>query len=423
MKSKLGSAILAVVIAFGLWLYVMSVENPEHQETYSGIPVSISGEGFLTERGLMITGGTDSTATIRVSGSRSDLYKLSPSDITLIADVSNISKAGEHQVTYTVRYPGDIASGALQTQSRTPDAITLTVEEKVTKTLEIEPIYSGTMAEDYWVDKENAKLVDVNDPTLPLTSITVSGPKSVMDQITRATIAVDLTNRTQSFWDNYRPTLCNDAGAPVDLKGLVQANIGEVRLELRIQRIKEIPLKVNVVDGGGATQATSTIDIQPKTIRVAGNETVLEGLEYINLGTLKLGDLESDIEMAFGIFLPEGVTNLSDVNEALVKVSFPTLQIREFKVENIRAVNVPEGMEVEFLTQSVTVKVRGPHNAVQAMTAGDLAVVVDFSNMSVGTATIKARIEISLRFPGVGEMDTYSVSATLREIATVSEEE
>lgn len=421
MKSKIGSMILSVLIAFGLWMYVITVENPEQENTYSNLPVTISGEGFLTDRGLMITGGTNSTATLRVSGSRSDLKKLNASDIALIADVSNISTAGTHQVTYTVRYPGDIASGALQTQSRLPDSITLTVEKKVTKMMEIEIVYTGSLTDDYWADKENAKLVDKDDAAQIISSITVSGPESILEQITRAIITVDLTGRTQSFREIYRPTLCNDAGEPVELNGMVEANVGETALELVIQRFKEVELRLNIVDGGGATKQTSSIEIQPMTIRVSGNETVLESLEYIELGTLKLGELESDTQLAYDIYLPDGVTNLSSVTEAVVTVSFPTLQTREFRVDNIEAVNVPEGMEVDFLTQSLTVTLRGPAATIQVMSAEDVTITVDFSGVEAGTATMKAVIEIPPRYSSVGEIGSYSVSATLREISAVSE--
>lgn len=407
MKSKIGSIVLAVVIAFGLWLYVITVENPQKEQTYSGVPVRISGEAFLADRGLMITSGTDSTVTIRVSGGRSALSKLSSSSIVCEADVSNISKPGEHVVTYGVSYPDSFANGVLKTTSRSPDSITLTVEEKITKTLEIEPVYVGAMPEEYWANKEEAVLDNE--------SITISGPKSIMDQITKAIITVDLTDRTQSFSEVYRPKLCNDEGEPVDLKGMVEANVGEVRLELWIQRFKEVELRLNVVDGGGATENTSSIDIIPKTIRISGSETVLESLEYINLGTLKLGELESDTEQVYEINLPDGVNNLSGVTEATVRVSFPMLLTREFKVDNIQAVNVPEGMETVFLTQSLTVKLRGPASIVQTMSSSDVTVTVDFANVEAGTATMKANIVISSRFLGVGEIGTYIVSATLRE--------
>ena len=57
MKRKIWSALLAFVIAFGLWLYVITYVSPGSEETYYNIPVIFEGETALSERNLMITSG------------------------------------------------------------------------------------------------------------------------------------------------------------------------------------------------------------------------------------------------------------------------------------------------------------------------------------------------------------------------------
>ena len=42
--------LLSVAIAFGLWLYVITVEQPESQKTYYDIPVVLQNESILAER-------------------------------------------------------------------------------------------------------------------------------------------------------------------------------------------------------------------------------------------------------------------------------------------------------------------------------------------------------------------------------------
>ena len=39
MKNKILAALLSVAVAFGLWLYVITVVNPESEKTYYEIPV------------------------------------------------------------------------------------------------------------------------------------------------------------------------------------------------------------------------------------------------------------------------------------------------------------------------------------------------------------------------------------------------
>ena len=75
-KSKLTSVLLSVVVAFGLWMYVINYVSPESEETYYNIPVVMDGAALLAERNLMITGTSGNSATLVLSGNRSDLYKV-----------------------------------------------------------------------------------------------------------------------------------------------------------------------------------------------------------------------------------------------------------------------------------------------------------------------------------------------------------
>jgi hypothetical protein len=118
----------------------------------------------------------------------------------------------------------------------------------------------------------------------------------------------------------------------------------------------------------------------------------------------------------FDIVLDEGLTNLTGVTEANVTVSFPNLATKVLTVTEIQAMNVPEGMTHELAAKVLKVTVRGPREVVSHMTVKDISVAIDFAEMSVGTATVKAEIIIDAeKFPGVGAMGTYNVAATLQE--------
>ena len=108
MKQKILYGILAVAISFSLWWYVVTVVSPEFDDTFYDIPVVLSGETFLHERGLMVLDEKLPTVTLKLSGNRSVLSKLNSGNITLVADLSKISDTGEQQLTFSVVYPGDV---------------------------------------------------------------------------------------------------------------------------------------------------------------------------------------------------------------------------------------------------------------------------------------------------------------------------
>lgn len=408
-RNKISSFLLSLVIAFGLWLYVVTTVSTEGDTTIYDIPVQFESETALEQRGLMITSGTDAAIDLRLSGARTHLNKLTNSNITVKVDLSRIYDPGVHQVSYDIIYPGDVPSNAVTEQNKNPDAITITVEKRETKPIPVIVVYSGSVPEDYLDDRDNV-LLDHE-------TISIEGPASVVEQVDHAEIYVDLEGRTESISESYKYTLCDAAGEPVDA-AMITAETAEVRLDMTIQRFKKLPVTYELVEGGGATQAYTKITIDTPEIPVSGSSAILEELTEINLGVINLAQITEDTVLPFTINLPEGVTNLTGVDEVNVEIEFSGLATREFTVEDIRVVGVPLGWDYELATKRLVITVRGPRGVINQMTAEDLVVTADFSGKEVGAHIVNAAITVSdSTYEAVGALGTYSVSATLREHA------
>lgn len=404
MKNKILTALLSGLIAVALWLYVVTVVSPNSDKHYYNIPVTLQSEVVLQERGLMITTTQLPTVSLHLEGNRTDLNKLNSSNITIAVDVSRIGEPGTHSLSFIPSYPGDVPNNAITVLSRTPGSITLEVEERISKAVPVDIQYVGNLSEDYMADKENKELDHEN--------VNISGPKSVIDQIAMARIEVDMDNRVESISEQFAYTLCNEKGEPVDAE-LVTTDVKAVTLTMKILRVKEIALTVTVIDGGGATEETSDITMNHQSILVSGSDSILEGLESLELGTINLGEMPADQTLTFPIKLPEGVTNETGVMEVTVDVRFPELGTKNLVVTNIQAVNVPAGLEVDLITQILEIQIRGPKAVVERVEATDIKVTVDFANEQKGTATVKA--EITMNAEGVGAVGIYNITATLRE--------
>ena len=409
MKSKKWSALLSVVIAFVLWYYVISVVSPGSTETIYDIPVVFEGETVLTEdRGMMITSDAeDVTVDLKLSGNRTDLAKVNKGNITIKVNLARVYDPGQHELTYDIIFPGDVPNGALTTELKTPETVKLTVEKRVKKPVEVRVNFTGSAGQNFMADTEN-RILDY--PT-----VNVSGPSSVIDLIDHARIDVDLTNRVESVSENFRYILCDADDKPVDAE-LVTTDVAEIHLDMKIIRIKQIPLTMTLNYGGGAMEDTVEVGIEPAYISVCGSETLLEDLDFIQLGALDLYLLEEDVEGTYAITVPEGITNLSERTEAKITIRFKDLAIREVEASNIKMINVPEGMQAELLNQVLKVRLRGPAKVMDKVAPENVSVIVDFSGKELGTFTIRPTITVlGSEFMNVGAVGTYSVSATLRE--------
>ncbi len=403
MKNKLVTALISLVIALGVWAYVVTVESPNSDKSFYNVPVVTQGETLLQDRGLMVTETDMKSASLHLEGSRVDLNKLSSSNITLSLDVSRIYEAGTHDLLYSVGYPGDVDGNAISVMSRNPGSIRVIVEERISKEVPVELQYNGTLAESFVADKENV--------VLDTREITVTGPKSAVEKITKARITLDLEGRRESISGLFDYTLCDIAGKPVEA-ALVEQDVQQVNLTLRIVQVKQLELKVNVIPGGGATAQNSVITIDPPSITVSGSGAILQNLTSLELGTVDLGTMPGETTLTFPIKLPEGVENDTGVTEATVTLSFPELETKSLTVSNIVAENVPQGMEVSFITKALVLELRGPAGKLKNLKAEDITIKVDFAGAEAGT--VKLKVQVDCGDPAVGAVGTYTVSATVK---------
>ena len=405
MKNKLIAVLISAVVAFGLWLYVVTVVSPESEKTYYDIPVVLQNKDILSERGLMIV-SEEPKVTLALRSDRTILNDLNESNINVIASVANIEKSGIHTLTYTVAYPGNVPPNSVSVQSSSTDLITLEVENRVRKTVPVVIDFGGTtVPEGYIADLKNANL---DYPTIELT-----GPESVVSKIEQAvTEKIDLGSQTKTLVGEYTYSLCDKQGDPVNAEK-VTVNAEKINLMLKVQKVKQINLKLEIVPGGGATEQNVTYD--PMQIEVSGSDTLLESLDTLIVGKVDLGEILKDQTLTFPIVLPEGVDNLTGVDTVTAEVKLTGLATQTFNVTSIVAVNVPAGMQADMITKALPVTVRGPAEMIQAMKAEDLSVTVDFSGAQAGTARVQAQVVISANFPGVGAVSAYQVSAKLSE--------
>lgn len=407
-KSKILSFLLSLTFAFGLWLYVVTNVSVEGETTFHDIPVQFVGETALENRGYVVTAGMDASVNLRLQGARTNLNKLTNSSISVKVDLSRIYDPGTHQVAYDILYPGNVPSNAFTVLNKVPGSISITVEEIASKEVPVMVHYEGSVPEDYLDDRDNA-LLDYQ-------SIAIRGPVSVVDRIDRAEIQVDLTDRTESISQYYQYTLCDKEGAPVD-SALIVTETAQVRLDLNILRFKELPVVYTVIPGGGANENYVTITPDIPAIRVSGSHATLEKLTAVDLGTINLAQIEQNTHLTIPVELPEGVINLTGVEEIDLNVVFKGLSTKEFTVENIQVIGTPESMVHEVVTKRLSVTVRGPSSVVKQMTAQDLVVVANVAGKDAGTVIVNAAVSISdPAYQAVGALGTISVSVTLREV-------
>lgn len=405
MKKKVLAILLSAVVAFGLWLYVITVVSPESEKTYYDIPVVLQNKDILGERGLILV-SDEHKVTLALKSNRTILNDLNESNINVIINLANVEKPGTHNLTYTISYPGNIPHNDVTVMSSSTDLITVKVENKIYKSVPVVLDYGDTdVPSGYTADKENADLDH--------TEIEVAGPESVVNKITQARVNVDLTDKKTTLAGEYAYALCDAQGNPLDVEK-VTVNTEKVNLKVTIQKVKEIALKVEIVDGGGATEENCTIKMDIEKIQISGNDAALDNLDFLIVGKINLGEVMEDQTFTYSIDLPEDVINQTGVDQVTVEVKLPPLITKTFEVTNITTKNDPVGLRKELGKKSLQVKVRGPEEMINSMKETDISAVINLADKKAGTVTVNAEIVISDAFAGVDEIGTYPVIVNLK---------
>ena len=406
MKQKILHGLLAVLIAFGIWVYVVTVISPESEGTFYNIPVVLTNESVLQAKGLMIASDDVPTVTLQLRGNRTDLNNLKNSDITVTADLSKINAPGDQSLSLSVSFTGAGGDNAFEILNQNPSRVTLQVAEWMTKEVPVTVSYSGVVGQDYIAYKDEV--------VLDYQNVTLTGPKDVVDQITQAVIEINLDGQVETLSQSYRYTLCNENGEPVDAASIT-TNVAEVALTLKIQRVKEIQLLLNVTYGGGATAENTTVTMDEQTIKVSGSDKLLDGLDSIVLGSVDLEEILEDTTLEFAVTVPEGVENLSNVTEVFVTVEFSGLAVRTMSISKILVTGLPAGMSYEIGTKKLEVTLRGPADIIAALDPEYISVLVDLSGGTLGEDLYEAKVIVDDSYQNVGVIGSHKVLVTLTE--------
>ena len=408
LNSKIFYMVMSLLLAFALWLYVGREANPEVTNALNRVQVVFSGLESLEQRGLMISEGGEQTVSLRIRATRDVWNRLNQGETTVTIDVSGIAEPGSQSVSVTSRninFPRSItAMDSIDVQYTSPGSVEFTVSRWAARQVPVQGSFSGSVAEGYQRE----------DFSFAPETVTVSGREELVNQIDHALVTVSQEDMSATYSENCPYTLIGADGQVIPADEL-EIDPATVLVTLPVVQLKEVELTVDLIPGGGATQDDVTVDIEPQTITVSGGAEDLAGLTSISLG-------EIDLSKVFGtrqvfqmpIDLDPSLTNVSGITEATVTVTIHGLTTRILQVSNISFINRPDGYQAEAVTQSCSIQIRGSQEAVEAVTASQIRVVADLSEMelSTGSQTIPVRVYLD-GSSDVGVVGEYNIVVSL----------
>lgn len=412
--------LLCLLVSVGLWAYIVTVENPERDLPLYNIPVVFSGEDILREDYELIISETnvDSGVDLTFSGKLTELNKLQKDKLELQVevDVSRLRSANEYSFSYDISditLPGSVSAQNLTLIDRNPSKITVTLDQLAKKTVEVRVVTDVQVVSGYLAERISQDYSE----------IVIEGPSELVEQVDRAVVTLKRENVDQTITTRLPYTLVDVDGNPVDSTEIT-SDIAEIEVTLPVSMFKDVPLELPFIDGGGATSDDVTADIEPKTVRISGDPSVIEPIQTLRLSSLDLSSLMSNSEtIKRTITMPEGCTNVSGEQEATIKVTVANKAIKQLRVPNtnFQYANVPQGLVPEARTSMLLVTIRADSDDIDEITEENIRVIADFSGVTVadtgGSTTVTVRIYVDgFETAGVIGAEEYSIVVDLNPV-------
>lgn len=367
---KLASVFFAVVI----WLVVNSANNPTVSENYYNIPVKLLNTELITDSNQVyeVLEGTDLIGRVTVRAPRSVISELKAENIIATADVSELSSLD----TISIRLSTNMAARDIVSITGNMDTVRLNIENKKSKALSLKATVSGEVEDGYMI----------GDITTGQNLVRLSGPQSVVDQIVKASVDVDVTGMTSDIVTNAEIKLYDSEDNVVDTRNITQ-NIRTVDVRVGIGQLSSVPVNFNVTGTpASGYRATGEIEGNAGVVTISGKANVIRNVSSIEIPldiTDRTESLVSEVDLRQ--YLPDNVS-LANSAEAYRTVTVVieqeitrTLNIEE---ERVRITNLPEGCNASIsgLDETVSVEVGGLSRDVATLQAANITGTVDIAS-------------------------------------------
>lgn len=402
---------LSILLSFLLWLVVSLFLRPTGETVISGVGVNVNVQsGILGELGLSAIEGAEGTVNVTISGQRSVIGGISAEDISISPSLSGVSGAGIYELELRAH---NNSSKEFEIVNISPATIVVKFDKYVDKIVKVEYTIGG----DYNIPDEFIQEATYVSPK----EITITGPETDLAGIEKAFVNVEFEGEYyETFFAEGEIVLMDTDGNPVFY------NPNEVTLSENVAKVfvpihKRVSLPItfeytNVPDYFDTSNIKYSI--YPDEITVEGEDYLLEKFSDIFVGYIDMTEISLENTSAtFEVSLPNGLTVQDDVDEITIDFDLENYVESDFNATQINIINVPKNYKVTSNANKVSVRLIGPSEVINSISAKDIVVQVDLSTREI-TQTGQYRIQADVFLPG-GEnawaIGSYSITVTVKE--------
>ncbi len=408
LTNNLGWKIVSFIIAVIMWFIVVNNANPITSKRFL-IPLRLENIETLEKNNYVLLNGEQISSMhveLYVRASKSIIENLSrdPGRINAYIDfapidISHTSILGE-PLPISIFCSLPMESAEIVQQS--PRTVNITLDRFATKTMLVVLDKVGELKPGY---------VDLPGKTEP-SQVTVSGPKSYVDQVATVKMAVDVSNASEDLIASGELRAFDETGK--DITGSVTLSHDSANATVPVKKFANVRIANPVIKGNVAPgYVINNITMEPRYIEVVGTGIAIDSVKPIILDPINVENLKETKSFSFDLRPYFLNTDLSIKNfSPYVTVVTVNLEKETEKTYTISTDKIQvEGTNrtVYFETENVEFKLKG----VERYHNNEITLTVDMTDLAPGMYNLPVKVNAGYGLTLQGTPP--SVSVTLLE--------
>ena len=367
LNNKKFNIVLSLIIAVGLWAYVIGETNPTDTRTFRDIPITFVNGEVLANSNLAVLEASADTMNVTLSGTRSNINKISEKDITAVVDLADVAK-GTNELKINVRVPDNV-----EIEDKSINKVTVVVENSKSKEVDIDVDYQGNFE-----SEEEPITVEMSRE-----SVIVSGPSSLVNKVVSVKAVVaegKVTDKLKTIKSQLKPV--DKSGNEVEK---VKLSAESISVTAELAKTKTVPLIVPINDDAEDTLEKNTT--VPKTITIKGKSSDLENIESIKTQEVDITEITEDTTIDLVPILPDKI-QISDNSSSLVLiVKIQALSSKTFTFDegDVDLTGLEDDLKGQVKAGKIEIVVKGTEEAMAAIKKSDLRLSADLGDLGEGT--------------------------------------
>lgn len=388
LTHNLGLKILSVVIAFFVWLAVVSVSNPVMSRTRE-IPLEVLNSAKMEAAGLAYELDTKkSTITVTYNTHTQDQANISTLDFRAYINLEEYHPSIGNVPVYV-----EILNGKeylVESCSAKPAVIRVKTEPLQKKDFDLVINEIGVQQSGY----------EVQGISLSPKMVTVKGPESVIGRINAVGVEINKEGVHEDTSGTAVPLFYDSNGNQLSMDDRVTINVSEIAYTIHVVKEKQIALEFEV--GGQAAEGYQYVGMETNAnaVSVIGQEEIVDAVQAIKIpgSVLNLDGATEDRVITVDVeeYLPDKEKMSIPWNsQVVVRLKVEPLSRRTIIIPANRIIE--EGTKDEYYYEysqdSVEVVAEGLSAVLDGLELTDIIAELDVSSLEVGTYNAELTFE------------------------------